>query len=174
MIKLLENVLLLGRRDADSAVADLDLHVVAATPAAHHHRSLVRIANSIGDKVAEQTMQQQLVADHDRSSLDGAIQYIQLRETKDLDRQHRLAGLILRSTHNGVIKEFIFPMGLPDNATANETVLIGTNAGIPYDSFPYCVTGARWSTLSPDFTMPDRFLPIDGGTIDVIGVDRFS
>ena len=57
LIKLLENVLLLGRRDADSAVADLDLHVVAATPAAHHHRSLVRIANSIGDKVAEQTMQ---------------------------------------------------------------------------------------------------------------------
>src|SRR6266550_1760322 len=38
------------------------------------------------------------------SDITGSIQFIELVESAGLDGQHRLAGLTLTSTHNGIVK----------------------------------------------------------------------
>src|SRR4030095_15716525 len=63
------------------------------------------------------------------SNLDGRVQFIRLTETAGLDGQHGFAGLKLRSTHGGVVKEFTFPHDLPE-PTAHRSVLVATQNGI--------------------------------------------
>ena len=40
------------------------------------------------------------------SNLDGSVQFVELTESAGMNGQHRLAGLTLTSTHNGVVKRF--------------------------------------------------------------------
>ncbi len=105
------------------------------------------------------------------SNRDGSIQYIQLKESAGLNGQHHLAGRALRIDHWGTIREFVFPADLPSSATANETVLIATRAGIPYYGAICCAAAGDWNLLAPDFVMPDRFLSVECGTLDFAGID---
>jgi hypothetical protein len=107
------------------------------------------------------------------SNLDGTIQYIQLRETLGLNGQNGLAGVMLRSTHNGLTKDFVLPADLPSDMTANEWLLIATTDCVPFYGFFLEAVG-EWNCVSPDFRIPERFLPTNGGTIDFIGVDQIS
>jgi hypothetical protein len=66
----------------------------------------------------------------------------------------------------------VFPADLPSDATANEALLIATNVGLPFYGILEAV--GEWNSLLPDYAIPDRFLPTDGGTIDFIGVDQVS
>ena len=104
------------------------------------------------------------------SNLDGTSQFIQLRETAGMNGQHHFAGLTLTSTHNGVTKQMTFPVDLPDDQTAYQSVLIATAPGVPY----IAVADVEISSFPPDFVIPVRFLPTDAGTIDFAGVDQVS
>jgi hypothetical protein len=105
------------------------------------------------------------------SNLDGSIQYIRLQERAGLNGQNHLAGRALRTLHRETVKEFIFPADLPSEATANETVLIATKAGIPFYGAICCAATGDWNVIAPDFIMPDRFLSLEGGTVDLDGID---
>ena len=63
------------------------------------------------------------------------------------------------SPRSGSIKTFTFDHDLPGAATANRRVLIAT-------------PGFAALLIAPDYVMPARFLPTDGGTVDYAGVDQ--
>src|SRR5438067_11118360 len=102
------------------------------------------------------------VIDELYSNADGSVQYVVLHEAQGTNGANLLAGRILSATHAGVTKIFTFPSDLPRATTANQRVLIGSNGF------------AALSPIAPDYQMPDRFLPTDGGTVNYAGVDQVT
>jgi hypothetical protein len=102
------------------------------------------------------------VIDDFYSSADGTVQYIVLHETQGANGGNLLAGRTITSTSIGGTKVFTFSTDLPSATTAGRRVLIGSNGF------------AAKSALTPDYQMPDRFLPTDGGTVDYAGVDQIT
>src|SRR5256884_3486595 len=102
------------------------------------------------------------VVDELYSNADGSVQYVVLHEAQGVNGANLLAGHTLSSTHAGVTKVFTFPTDLPSTTTANQRVLIGSNGF------------AALSPIAPDYQMPDRFLPTDGGTVNYAGVDQVT
>ena len=99
------------------------------------------------------------------SNLDGSVQFVELTESAGLDGQHRLAGLSLTITREGVVKRFTFPRDLPMDRTANLSIVIAT-AWVPL---------SNGFAIEPEITgMPPRFLPTDGGTLEFAGIDRMT
>ena len=96
------------------------------------------------------------------SNADGTRQYVVLKESQGQNGMNKLAGRSMTATHAGVTKTFTFGLDLPDAVTANRRVLIAT--------YGVAATGL----ITPDYVMPDRFLPTDGGTLDFAGVDSRS
>src|SRR4029453_12679143 len=102
------------------------------------------------------------------SNLDGRVQFIRLTETAGLDGQHGFAGLKLRGTHGGVVKEFTFPHDLPE-PTAHRSVLVANQNWIRARS------GGSEFPVYPDFYgLPERFLPIDAGVVEFAGIDAVN
>src|SRR5262249_45286244 len=93
------------------------------------------------------------------SSADGAVQYIVLTESAGLDGEQHLGGHTLTATHAGVARPFLFPGDLPSSATAHRSVLIATQGF------------AELNLITPDYVIPNQFLPTDGGSLDYAGVD---
>jgi Repeat of unknown function (DUF5648) len=102
------------------------------------------------------------VIDELYSNADGSVQYVVLREAQGTNGANLLAGHTLSAAHAGVTKIFTFPTDLPSATTANRRVLIGSNGF------------AALSPIAPDYQMPDRFLPTDGGTVNYAGVDQVT
>jgi hypothetical protein len=108
------------------------------------------------------------------SNLDGSIQYVSLTETAGLDNQGMFKGLTLTITHAGVAKQFTFYDNLATFRTAHLTIVVAATPDVvPAPSIPdntgnYIVQG------HPDFVVPARFVPGDGGTIDFAGFDQMS
>jgi hypothetical protein len=100
------------------------------------------------------------------SSQDGFAQIIELGEVGGQNGQHEFASLKLTVTNRaGAAKTFVFPANLPSAATANKHVVIGTgNYG----------GGVSSAFRRLDFNLPQLFLPIDGGTIELGGIDRWT
>lgn len=98
------------------------------------------------------------------SSADGEIQYVVLREAGNANGEHLWAGQSLRATNGaGVTKMFAFPTNLPSSQTAGRSVLVATPGF------------AALGLVAPDYTMPARFVPTDGGTLDYAGgTDRID
>ena len=95
------------------------------------------------------------------SNADGNVQYVVMHTTSN--GESFWSGQLLRTTSAaGVAKQFSFPSNLPSTATANRSVLIAT-AGF-----------AALGMVTPDFTIPERFIPTDGGTLDFAGVDQIT
>jgi len=110
------------------------------------------------------------------SNEDGTVQYIELTETAGLDFQNQFAGLTLTSTHDGVTKTFTFPNDLPYTATAHTRVVVAAtpdNYNGPFISSAIVnVKGfSEMLSLRPDFVVPPRFFPTDGGTIQFTDAD---
>ncbi|GIK86245.1 MAG: hypothetical protein BroJett026_17260 [Betaproteobacteria bacterium] len=94
------------------------------------------------------------------SSADGTVQFVVLRETQGADQQHAVGGRTLRvTTRQGAVRTLTLPRDLPSAATAGRRVLVGSR-------------GFRaLGLIAADYEMPDRFLPVEGGTLDFAGAD---
>ena len=103
------------------------------------------------------------------SNQDGSLQYIELEEFKGEAGHADFGGVILASTNGqGVRKTLAFPADLPSSDTAGRHVVVAS-----------AKLAARWASTSgspakADYTMPDRFLPPDGGTIELGEIDRWT
>src|SRR6266576_3706289 len=102
------------------------------------------------------------VIDELYSNADGSVQYVVLHEAQGTNGANLLTAHTLSATHAGVTKVFTFPTDLPSATTANHRVLIGSNGF------------AALRAIAPDYQMPDRFLPTDGGTVNYAGVDQVT
>jgi hypothetical protein len=98
------------------------------------------------------------------SNADGTIQYVVMREMSGANGENFWAGQTLETTSGaGVRKEFTFPTNLPSSATASRSVLIAT-AGF-----------AALNLVTPNYTIPDRFIPVDGGRLEYAsGTDQIA
>jgi len=104
------------------------------------------------------------------SNADGSVQFVVMHEFAGMDGENLWAGNTLTSTHAGVSKTFTFNKNLPGGGstgyygetlpspTANKRVLIATPGFVAL------------GLITPDFVMPNGFLPINGGTLDYAGV----
>jgi hypothetical protein len=96
------------------------------------------------------------------SNADGSAQYVVLRETQGQDAQIAFAGVTLTATRAGTTKTYTFPRNPPSAATANARVLVGS------------VGFQALGLVATDYTIPDRFVAVDGGTLAFGGVDSFT
>ncbi|HZQ62925.1 MAG TPA: sialidase family protein [Casimicrobiaceae bacterium] len=102
------------------------------------------------------------IVDELYSNADGTVQYLLLRENQGLNQQDVLLAQTLAATHAGVTQTYVFDHNLPSKLTANKHVLVASAGFV-----------AR-NAIVPDYVMPNRFLPIDGGTITYAGIDRVT
>jgi len=93
------------------------------------------------------------------SNADGNVQFVVLHEAQGANGENLLAGHALVVTRAGSSRTFTFDHDLPDSATANRRVLIATPGF------------AARNIDAPDYVIPARFLPADGGVLDYAGVD---
>jgi len=98
------------------------------------------------------------------SNADGSVQYVVIREATGTNGENFWAGNSLRTTNvAGISKNSPFPSNLPSSSTASRSVLIATPGF------------AALNLVTPDFTIPARFIPTDGGTLDYAsGTDHIS
>jgi len=98
------------------------------------------------------------------SNADGSVQYVVIREASGANGENFWAGLQIRTTNAaGAVKTFTVPSNLSSSNTASRSVLIAT-AGFASLGLP-----------TPDFTIPARFIPTEGGTLDYAGgTDRIT
>jgi len=111
------------------------------------------------------------------SNADGSLQFVVLHESQGMNGENFLQGQVLTSTHLGVTKTYIFPTNLPGGSmycdgyygcynnpspTANSRVLIATQGF------------AALNLVSPDYTIPNGFLPVGGGTLNYATVDQLT
>lgn len=100
----------------------------------------------------------------------GNTQYIELHESSTDGKVGRLAGSIITvSTGRNfdAVKQYVIPTDPPAGFPAGGTLLIATSADLSGDYVPPMV-------IPPDYVMPVRFLPTDGGTIDLDGKDPWT
>lgn len=89
------------------------------------------------------------------SNANGTVQYVVMREVTGSNGENMWAGNFLSTNSaQGGAMSFQFPSNLPSSATASRSVLIGT-------------TGfAALNVVAPDYTVPNNFIPINGGSLD--------
>jgi hypothetical protein len=92
------------------------------------------------------------------------VQYVVMREVTGSDGENFWAGNPLTTTSSTAgTKQFQFPTNLPSSATASRNVLIATSGF------------AALGVVTPDFTVPNGFIPIAGGTLSYAGgTDQIS
>jgi hypothetical protein len=100
------------------------------------------------------------------STADGEVQFVVLREAVGANGENQLAGHTLTASRPGVSKSFMFPGNLPSPATANKSALIATQG---YVDLRAAMPGANLP--APDYVVPNRFLPVEGGTLNYADTD---
>jgi hypothetical protein len=102
------------------------------------------------------------------SNADGTIQFVVLHEVAGENNEHFLAGHTLTSTQGGTTKTYTFNKNLPGASmgygdtptpTAFTYVLIATQGF------------AALGLVTPDYVIPNGFLPLTNGTLNYAGVD---
>ena len=106
------------------------------------------------------------------SNASGTVQYVVMHEAFNMNGETFWMGKALTTSHLSVINKFVFPQNLPGGTcgyygcsagpTANKRVLIATQGF------------AALGILTPDFVMPNGFIPTAGGTLNYAGVDQVS
>ena len=117
------------------------------------------------------------------SNLDGSVQYIRLRESAGRDGEQAIGGLTITVTGGGVTKTYTIPRDLWWPTTAGTPVQISTGltpyvccSATPFGSEYLALddgvgTGFALRSYADYPSLPDRFLPVGGGTIRIEGVD---
>jgi hypothetical protein len=86
------------------------------------------------------------------SNADGSVQYVVMRESLGNNGENLWLGQVLRTTNvTGASKQLSFPTNLPSASTASRSALIAT------------ADFAALGLVTPDFTMPARLIPTNGG-----------
>ncbi len=106
------------------------------------------------------------------SNADGTVQYVVLREALGMNGQNLLGGHTLAAASGTQSNSYTFGRDLPGrmcdyyscmgSPTAHTRVLIAT------DGF------AALGLVTPDYVVPNGFLPVGGGTVDYAGVDQWT
>src|SRR5262249_5934557 len=102
------------------------------------------------------------------SDQSGNIQYIELRESSIDGRVGSLAGSVIPVTHGKVVKRYVVASDPPAAFPAGGSLIISSADDWSSDDF------GPEPPLPPDYVMPMRFLPTDGGTIDLDGQDPWQ
>jgi hypothetical protein len=103
------------------------------------------------------------------SNADGTVQYVVMHESQGMSAENFWMGNAFTSTHLGTTQTYIFRNDLPGvmcsyygcggGGTANKRVLIATQGF------------ADLHMITPDFMVPNGFIPIGGGTLNYADVD---
>ncbi|HEX7273240.1 MAG TPA: hypothetical protein VF420_13935, partial [Casimicrobiaceae bacterium] len=106
------------------------------------------------------------------SNADGTIQYIVLHESLGMDGQNMLTGHALTAAQGMASQVYAFHNDLPGGScgyyscdaspTANRDVLIATQGF------------AALNLVTPDYVVPNNFIPLTNGTINYAQVDQVS
>jgi hypothetical protein len=97
------------------------------------------------------------------SNADGSVQFVVMHEFTGTNGENVWANNPFVSMHAGTPnKTLVFPSNLPGPGTANKRVLIATQGF------------AALGLVTPDYTVPNGFLPINGGTVNYAGVDSVT
>ena len=134
-------------------------------------RSIIALSCAVAAVAAHATYHT-LEVEEVYSNADGTVQYVVLHESAGMDGQNQLTGKTLTATHNGVTKTFTFTKNLPGGScdyymctpspTAGKRVLVASQGF------------AALGLVTPDYTLPNQFLPTDGATIVYAGVDQMT
>jgi len=92
------------------------------------------------------------------TNADGTVQFVVLRECCNTDGENLFAGRTLRVG----AQTFTFPGNLPSSDTASRSVLIATQGF------------ANLGLVTPDYIVPNGFIPIGGGTLNYAGVSQVT
>jgi hypothetical protein len=106
------------------------------------------------------------------SNANGTIQFIVLHESQGMDGENMLGGHTLTATQGMTTNTYVFDKDLPGGScdyygctlapTANRRVLIATQGF------------AALNLVTPNYVVPDGFLPLGNGTLNYAGVDIVS
>ncbi len=98
------------------------------------------------------------------SNADGSVQYVVMHESSGSDFESFWRGNFLQTTSAaGTVQRFQFQSDLPSTNTASRMVLIATSGF------------AALNLVTPDYTVPNGFIPTGGGTLDYAsGTDRIA
>ena len=97
------------------------------------------------------------------SNADGSVQFMVLHEAVGFNGQEFLMGHTLTSQQSGgMAKQIVFPNDLGSNNTAGTFVLIATQGF------------AALNLVTPDYFVPNGFIPLSNGTINYAQVDQVS
>jgi len=96
------------------------------------------------------------------SNADGSVQFVVMHEAIGANGQQFWAGHELTATGAGGTKTFVFPKNLPGNATAGRHALIATQGF------------AALGLVTPDYVIPNGFIPTTNGIVNFAGVDQLS
>ena len=106
------------------------------------------------------------------SSADGTIQYVVLHEAFGMNGENLLGGHALTSGNGAASNTFVFPNNLPGGScgyygctpsqTAHRHVLVATQGF------------AALGIVTPDYVVPNGFLPLTNGTVNYAGVDQVA
>jgi hypothetical protein len=98
----------------------------------------------------------------------GEVQYIELRENDANGKVAPLAGSIISVKHGDIVKRYVIPSDPPQGFPAGASLILSTVADWSSDAF------GPEPPLPPDYVVPVRFLPTNGGTIDLDGYDAWT
>lgn len=96
------------------------------------------------------------------SNADGTVQYVVMRESTGTNGENFWQGNFLTTTSPGGNQQFQFPANLPSSATASKSVLIATSGF------------AALGLVTPDYTIPNGFIPRSGGSLNYANVDAIT
>ena len=105
------------------------------------------------------------------STTDGTVQFVVLHEVAGMNGENFLAGHTFTSTQGGATQTYTFPTNLPGgmggpynmpSPTAFARVLIASQGF------------AQLGLVTPDYVVPNGFLPLTNGTLNYAGVDQVS
>jgi hypothetical protein len=102
------------------------------------------------------------------SNKGGWFQFIELRENSTDGKVTPLAGSVITVKHGDVVKRYVIPSDPPAGFPAGGSLLITNFADWSDDNW------GPVPAVPPDYVMPDRFLPANGGTIDLDGQDPWT
>ena len=94
------------------------------------------------------------------SNADGTVQFVVLRESFGSNGEHLWSGQMLTTQGAQGMRSFTFPSNLPSSSTSGKRVLVATQGF------------AALGLVTPNYTVPNGFLPLGGGTLSFAGVDQ--